>query len=52
VTGFGLHPEASVDLDEIREFIADDNCDTADRTTEEIKATGGRTSPPGACGSS
>jgi plasmid stabilization system protein ParE len=57
VTGYGFHPEASVDLDEIWEFIADDNPDAADRTTEEIltavealvafphQATGGRTSP-------
>jgi plasmid stabilization system protein ParE len=64
VIGYGFHPEASVDLDEIWEFIADDNPDAADRTTEEIltamrlwwpspiKATGGRTSPPGPCGSS
>jgi len=36
VTGYGFHPEASLDLDEIWEFIADDNPDAADRTTEEI----------------
>ncbi len=29
-------PEASLDPDEIWEFIADDNPDAADRTTEEI----------------
>jgi toxin ParE1/3/4 len=36
VIGYGFHPEASVDLDEIWEFIADDNPDAADRTTEQI----------------
>jgi plasmid stabilization system protein ParE len=39
VIGYGFHPEASVDLDEIWEFIADDNPDAADRTADEILTT-------------
>jgi antitoxin ParD1/3/4/toxin ParE1/3/4 len=34
--GFALHPEAFTDLDDIREFIAQDNPDAADRMTKEI----------------
>jgi plasmid stabilization system protein ParE len=34
--GYCLHPEAYIDLDEIWEFIADDNLDIADRLREEI----------------
>jgi plasmid stabilization system protein ParE len=34
--GFGFHPEASIDLDEIWEFIAADSHDAADRVIEEI----------------
>jgi plasmid stabilization system protein ParE len=36
VSGYGFHPEASIDLDEIWEFIAADNLDAANRVTEEI----------------
>jgi plasmid stabilization system protein ParE len=38
VTGYGFHPEASVDLDEIWEFIAIDNLDAANRVTDELIA--------------
>ena len=31
-----LHPDASSDLEEIWEFIAEDNVDAADRVREEI----------------
>ncbi len=34
--GYGLHPEASVDLDEIWEFIATDSLDAADSLVDEI----------------
>jgi plasmid stabilization system protein ParE len=34
--GYILHPEALIDLDEIWEFIAQDNIDAADRVREEI----------------
>jgi plasmid stabilization system protein ParE len=30
-SGYGLHPEAFADLDEIRDFIAQENPDAADR---------------------
>ncbi len=33
---YALHPEAYNDIDEIREFIADDNPDAADRVVTEI----------------
>jgi len=36
MSGFRLHPEAYVDLDEIWEFIAQDNPDAADRVREDI----------------
>jgi plasmid stabilization system protein ParE len=36
---FVLHPEAYADLDEIWEYIADDNLDAADRVLEEIYQT-------------
>jgi plasmid stabilization system protein ParE len=36
VTGYALHPEAFTDLDEIREYIAEDNPDAADRLMSEI----------------
>ncbi len=35
-SGYAFHPEARVDLDEIRAFIADDNPDAADRLVDEI----------------
>jgi plasmid stabilization system protein ParE len=38
MTGYDLHPEARVDLDEIWEFIRADNLDAADRTIAEIFA--------------
>jgi len=36
MSGFTLHPEAFHDIDEIRDFIAEDNPDTADRVVGEI----------------
>ena len=36
MTGFALHPEAFIYLDEIREYIAQDNPDAADGTIKEI----------------
>jgi plasmid stabilization system protein ParE len=33
---FVLHPQAFADLDEIREYIAAENLEAADRTREEI----------------
>ena len=36
MTGYGLHPEAWIDIDDIWEFIAADSVDAADRTTETI----------------
>ena len=36
MTGYALHPEAFSDLDDIREHIAEDNPDAADRVITEI----------------
>ena len=36
MTGYALHLEALADLDEIRQYIADDNPDAADRVITEI----------------
>ena len=36
MTGYDFRPEASVDLDEIWEFIAADNLDAADKVIEDI----------------
>jgi len=36
VTGYALHPEAFNDIDRVREYIADDNPDAADRMVTEI----------------
>ncbi|MBZ5726056.1 MAG: type II toxin-antitoxin system RelE/ParE family toxin [Acidobacteriia bacterium] len=38
MTGYNFHPEASLDLDEIWEFIRADNLDAADRVIAEILA--------------
>ena len=38
MTGYALHPEARIDLDEIWEFIRADNLDAADRTIRDILA--------------
>ena len=34
--GYALHPEAFADLDAIREYIAEDSPDAADRVITEI----------------
>ncbi len=39
MSGFVLHPEAYADLDEIWEYIANDNLDAADRVLDEIYQT-------------
>jgi plasmid stabilization system protein ParE len=36
MSGYALHPEAYIDIDEIREYIAADNPDAADRMVTEI----------------
>jgi plasmid stabilization system protein ParE len=36
MTGYDFHPEASVDLDEIWEFIAAEDLDAADKVIEDI----------------
>jgi plasmid stabilization system protein ParE len=36
--GYVLHPEAFTDIDEIWEYIAEDNIDAADRVVSEIFA--------------
>ena len=36
MTGYDFHPEAETDLDEIWDFIADDNIDAADRVIADI----------------
>ena len=38
MTAYALHPEASIDLDEIWEFIRADNLDAADRLIAEMVA--------------
>lgn len=37
--GYDFHPEVLVDLDEIWEYIAEDNPAGADRVIDEIEAT-------------
>lgn len=39
MSGYRLHPEAYTDIDEIWEYIAQDNLDAADRVREEVFAT-------------
>ena len=36
MTGYALHPEAFIDLDDIREHIAEESPDAADRVITEI----------------
>jgi toxin ParE1/3/4 len=36
MTGYALHPEALIDLDDIREYVAEHNPDAADRLITEI----------------
>jgi plasmid stabilization system protein ParE len=36
--GYDFHPEASVDLDAIWKFMADDSQDAADRMIDQIEA--------------
>ena len=39
MTGYNFHPEAAIDLDEIWDFIAEDNLDAADKVIEDILAS-------------
>jgi toxin ParE1/3/4 len=39
VTGYGFHPEASVDIDDIWEYIAAHNIDAANRVVEDVLDT-------------
>ena len=39
MSGYAFHPEAFADLDEIWEYIADDNIDAADRVLTDIYST-------------
>ena len=36
MTGYDFHPDAAVDLDEIWDFIAEDNLDAADRVIQDV----------------
>jgi plasmid stabilization system protein ParE len=35
-SGYALHPEAFADLDDIRDYIAQENADAADQVMSEI----------------
>ncbi len=62
-SGYALHPEAFTDLDDIRDYIAQENPDAADRVMSEfltpfahwclsqVRATDAWTSLRGLCGS-
>ena len=39
MNGYGFHPEASVDIDDIWDFIAADNIDAANRVVEDVLDT-------------
>jgi len=39
MSGYAFHPDAFVDLDEIWEYIAQDNVDAADRVLADIHST-------------
>ncbi len=36
MNAYSFHPGASLDLDDIWDFIADDSCDAADRVVDAI----------------
>ena len=38
MSGYAFHPDAFADLDEIWEYIAEDNIDAADRVLADIRA--------------
>jgi len=42
VSGYAFHPDAFVDLDEIWEYIAQNNGDAADRVVADIHSTSPR----------
>jgi toxin ParE1/3/4 len=39
MTGYAFHPDAFADLDEIWEYIAEENIDTADRVVADIHSS-------------
>jgi plasmid stabilization system protein ParE len=39
MSGYAFHPEAFADLDEIWEYIAEDNIDAADGVVADIHST-------------
>jgi plasmid stabilization system protein ParE len=39
MSGYALHPDAFADLDEIWEYIAQDNVDAADRVLADVHST-------------
>ena len=39
MSSYAFHPEAFADLDEIWEYIAEDNIDAADRVLADIRST-------------
>ena len=39
MTGYAFHPDAFADLDEIWEYIAENNVDAADRVLADIHST-------------
>jgi toxin ParE1/3/4 len=45
MSGFRLHPEAFTDLNDIRDYIAQENPDAADRIMSEISEAIGRLVP-------
>jgi plasmid stabilization system protein ParE len=45
MSGFRLHPEAFTDLDDIRDYIAQENPDAADRIMSEVSEAIGRLVP-------
>ncbi|MGO9258860.1 MAG: type II toxin-antitoxin system RelE/ParE family toxin [Bryobacteraceae bacterium] len=45
MSGYVLHPEAYTDLDDIWEFIAEDNPNAADRVREDIYKAIGKLAP-------
>jgi plasmid stabilization system protein ParE len=46
VTGYALHPEAFIDIDDIRGYIAEESPDAADRVITEIRDVPPHFHPP------
>lgn len=45
MTGYDFHPQAAIDLNEIWDFIAEDNLDAADKVISEVLASVGALVP-------